>query len=191
MMDRRDAVKSVAILMGGVLSASTIPLMLDGCNQAFQPGEGTSFTEAETEMISRMTDVIIPRTDTPGAVDAGVPAFVIRMMQECYTPKDQQQFHKGLADFDGQCHRDDGNHFLKLSRRKQEDAVGKLDHEVLGTDKRLPSGYRPFYHHLKALTLLGFFTSEPGATKTLHYQQIPGHYDGCVPYHKGDKAWAS
>jgi hypothetical protein len=40
---------------------------------------------------------------------------------------------------------------------------------------------------MKQLTLLGFFTSEPGATKAVRYIPVPGRYDGCVPYKKGDK----
>jgi hypothetical protein len=44
---------------------------------------------------------------------------------------------------------------------------------------------------MKELTLLGYFTSEPGATKALRYVAVPGRYDGCIPYKKGDKAWAT
>jgi hypothetical protein len=44
---------------------------------------------------------------------------------------------------------------------------------------------------LKELTLLGFFTSEVGATQALRYLPVPGKYDGNVPYKKGDKAWAT
>ena len=44
---------------------------------------------------------------------------------------------------------------------------------------------------MKELTLLGFFTSEIGATKALRYVAVPGKYVGCIPYNKGDKAWAT
>jgi hypothetical protein len=44
---------------------------------------------------------------------------------------------------------------------------------------------------LKELTLLGFFTSKPGATQALRYIAVPGKYDGNLPYKKGDKAWAT
>jgi hypothetical protein len=43
---------------------------------------------------------------------------------------------------------------------------------------------------MKQLTLLGYFTSEPGATKALRYNPVPGKFEGCIPYKKGDKAWA-
>lgn len=189
-MDRREAVKSVAILMGGVLSASTLSIMLDSCNHEFKSGEGTSFTENEKKIISGIAGIIIPRTDTPGAVDAGVPEFIVMMMQECHPEKDQEKFHEGLSGFDKQCKEKYGKPFLKLDEEKQETVVQSLDEEVLGNKKK-KSEFRSFYHNMKALTLLGFFTSEPGATKTLRYVQVPGRYDGCVPYHEGDKAWAT
>lgn len=191
-MNRRDAVKSVAIIMGGALTASTLSVMLDSCNSAPKQGKGADFTDDETKMVTRMADVIIPRTDTPGAVDAGVPAFVVMMMQECYPEKDQKQFHDGLAAFDKWCKDKYKESFLKLSPDKQETAVADLDKMILGDKgKNNDNKDLSFYRKLKELTLLGFFTSEPGATKTLRYVQIPGRYDGCVPYKKGEKAWAT
>ena len=47
-----------------------------------------------------------------------------------------------------------------------------------------------YFRMMKDLTLLGYFTSEVGATKALRYIETPGHYDSCIPYKKGDKAWA-
>ena len=47
-----------------------------------------------------------------------------------------------------------------------------------------------YFSLMKQLTLLGFFTSEVGATKALRYVPVPGRYEGCVPYKKGDKAFA-
>jgi hypothetical protein len=196
-MNRRDAVKRVAILMGGALSASTLSVMLDSCqSNGPQQGKGTAFTADEEQMITRMADVIIPKTDTPGAVDAGVPPFIVMMMQECYAENDQQQFHRGLAAFDALCKKQWGDHFLKLSPEKQVAAVKDLDSRILGPkDAQKASGDADkdlaFYRHLKELTLIGFFSSKPGATETLRYVQVPGRYDGCVPYHKGDKAWAT
>lgn len=189
-MDRRDAVKTVALLMGGALTASTLSVMLEGCAHEMRSGKGTAFTEDEKKMVSRMADIIIPRTDTPGAVDAGVPEFIVMMMQECYPDKDQAVFHKGLAAFDKECKTQYGKSFASLSPEEQEKAVSALDTKVLSA-KSKEAGDLAFYRRLKELMLLGFFTSEPGATQTLRYVQIPGRYDGDVPYHKGDKAWAT
>jgi hypothetical protein len=43
---------------------------------------------------------------------------------------------------------------------------------------------------MKELTMLGYFTSEIGCTQARRYVETPGHYDGNLPYKKGDKAFA-
>jgi hypothetical protein len=44
---------------------------------------------------------------------------------------------------------------------------------------------------MKQLTMLGFFTSKTGATEALRFVAVPGRYDACIPYKKGDRAWAT
>ena len=190
-MDRREALKAVAILMGGAISASSLSMMLNSCTTETKQSKEDNFTNSEKKIIERMCDIIIPRTDTPGAIDARAPAFLVMMMQECYTPEDQEKFHLGLASFDKKCKEISGASFLKLTEEKQEEVVKALDAEVLGKgNKNKKDDQSTFYRNLKALTLLGFFTSEPGATETLRYAQVPGKFEGCIPYHKGEKAWA-
>lgn len=176
--------------MGGALSASTLSVMLNSCNNPPEKGAGTVFTPDEKQIVGRMADVIIPRTETPGAVDAQVPAFIVMMIQECYPEKDQDAFHKGLTAFNKWSEKKYNKPFLKLSPAEQQAAVAQLDKEVLGKAKNKDKTLS-FYRTLKELTLLGFFTSESGATETLRYIQVPGKYEGCVPYQEGERAWAT
>jgi hypothetical protein len=71
------------------------------------------------------------------------------------------------------------------NRQKEEEAKGNFSYKHLRPD--FPIHY---FTMLKQLTLWGYFTSEPGATKALRYVETPGHYDGSYPYKKGDKAFA-
>jgi hypothetical protein len=48
-----------------------------------------------------------------------------------------------------------------------------------------------YFRMMKELALLGYFTSEVGATQALRYVESPGRYDPCVPYKPGDRDWAS
>jgi hypothetical protein len=48
-----------------------------------------------------------------------------------------------------------------------------------------------YFRMMKELALLGYFTSEIGATQALRYVESPGRYDPCVPYKPGDRDWAS
>ncbi len=47
-----------------------------------------------------------------------------------------------------------------------------------------------YVNMLKDLTVLGYFTSEIGATQALRYVETPGRHDSCVDYKKGDKVFA-
>ncbi len=186
-MDRREALKRTALIMGGVISAPTLSVLMNGCNTPSKHGGGAQFTGDEKNMIKEMTDIIIPRTDTPGAVDAKVPDFVVMMVQECYPKDDQDAFHDGLAAYNKWCEKHFEKEFMNLDDEQKEKAVTRLDKEVLTGETDDDS--LNFYRTLKELTMLGFFTSETGATETLRYKQTPGDYEGCIPYEKGDKAW--
>jgi hypothetical protein len=48
-----------------------------------------------------------------------------------------------------------------------------------------------YFTMMKQLTLFGYFTSKEGATQALRYVPVPGKYEGCIDYKKGDKAWAT
>jgi hypothetical protein len=52
---------------------------------------------------------------------------------------------------------------------------------------------RPFVLMMKELTLLGFFTSQVGATQVLQYEPVPGKFQPCVPVAKAGngKTWAN
>jgi hypothetical protein len=192
-MDRRGALQAIGILTGGILSASTLSMLLESCNHDFRSGKGTTFTTDEKEIISKISDIIIPRTHTPGAVDAGVPAFIIMMLQECYPSEMQQQFHAGMGLFDDRCREKYGSHFLKLSKAQQQAAVRDIDSKILGGKKgvSVDKDLDAFYRNMKALTITGYYSSKPGATEALRYVPVPGRYEGCIPYHRGDKAWAT
>jgi hypothetical protein len=42
---------------------------------------------------------------------------------------------------------------------------------------------------IKDLTLLGYFSSQIGCTQAVRYIEVPGAFQGDVPYVKGQKAW--
>lgn len=192
-MKRREAIKNTALLMGGLLSTSTFSIIMEGCSSPAQKihiGKAKEFTEGEKDMITAMANQIIPDTDTPGAVKAGVPEFIIGMIQDTFPEEDQNNFHTGLKTFDSWCNDQNGNDFTQLSNDQQEEAVRALDELILGPNTE-GSEDLSFYRTFKELTLLGFFTSKTGATETLRYVQIPGDYKGCIPYQEGDKAWAT
>lgn len=190
-MDRREALKSVALLLGGAVSASTLAAVATGCNTA--SSKKYTFTDPGTQsLLDEIAETIIPETDTPGAKAAGVGSFMAMMMQDCYEEKDQQIFLEGLTALNKKSDEKYNKTFVQLSPQQRTELLTAIDKERIEYNKKKKKEDPPHYFQfMKELTLLGYFTSEPGATKALRYVPIPGRYDGCIPYHKGEKAWAT
>jgi hypothetical protein len=193
-MDRREALRRTALLMGGVVSAPAILGVLQGCKA--KPGMAWKpefLNENQASIVSQVAEIIIPRTDTPGAKDAGVPAFIDKMLKECYTAEDQKRFTEGLQAFNDDAKKAYGEDFWELDEEDQAAFVTKVHDAAVQESKDVDSGNRPFILMMKELTMLGFFTSEPGATQVLQYVAVPGAYHGCISVSEAGngKTWAT
>ncbi|MGO4779083.1 gluconate 2-dehydrogenase subunit 3 family protein, partial [Lysobacter sp. 2RAB21] len=71
-------------------------------------------TQAQAALVAEVAEIMIPRTDTPGAKDVGIAAFIDKMLKDVYPKDDQARFVAGLADFETQAKREHGRAFLEL-----------------------------------------------------------------------------
>ena len=194
-MDRREALRRTAILMGGVVSAPAIMGVLKGC--AAKPGidwKPEFLNEDQASIITQVSDIIIPRTDTPGAKDVGVPSFIDQMLKEVYSKEDQDRFTQGLEAFNAEAQKAHGDDFSDLDEEDQAAFVKKMHDEAINAERSADTAPpRPFILMMKELTMLGFFTSEPGATQVLQYVPVPGAYKGCIPLSEAGngRTWAT
>jgi len=189
-MDRRDAIKRTAMLMGGAISAPALMGILEGCTAKPTIDWTPSFlTQDQGVLITQLAEIIIPKTDTPGAKDVGVPAFIDLMMKDAYPQEDKDRFLEGLKTFDEQAEKNFGDRFIELDPEKQVEHVKAVHAAALEENKGRDE--RPFILMVKELTLLGFFTSEPGATQVLQYEAVPGAYKGCISLEEVGKTWAT
>lgn len=187
-MDRREAIRRTAMLMGGVISAPAIMGVLNGCTAKPTIDWKPSFlTEDQGILITQVSDIIIPKTDTPGAKDVGVPGFIDVMVKDIYSKEDQDRFLDGLKTFSDGAEKKYGDPFIELTSADQLEYVKEV-HSAALAEK---AADKPFILMIKELTLLGFFTSEVGATKVLQYDPVPGAYHGCVPLEEVGKTWAT
>jgi hypothetical protein len=198
MMNRREVLQHAAALMGGAISAPALVGVLSGCSpkkthDGWQP---ECLTQEQGALISDVVDIMIPRTDTPGAVEIGVPAFVDKMLKDVYGPDDQKRFTDGLAAFTARAQSGLGQSWSKLSPAQRTTLVQQVHDEALQQERadREPdrSSRRPFILMTKELALLGFFTSEPGATQIQQYVAVPGALHACIPLSQAGngKTWA-
>lgn len=194
-MNRRELLKMIAAATGtAFVSANAmayVTLPMKTINQ-------TAFSKDDVAFFNEVGEVIIPRTDTPGAKDVNVGYMIAVMVTDCYTPAQQAAFKEGIASIKALAKSTYGKDFLLLNTDERTRLLATLNDEAdvfnrkakLANDddkKPIPHGFTL----IKQLTLFTFFTSKEGANKVLRYVAIPGRYDGEMPYKKGDRAWAT
>jgi gluconate 2-dehydrogenase gamma chain len=194
-MDRREALKRTAWIMGGVISAPAIAGILKGCTAKPTIDWKPSFlSQDQATLVTQVAEIIIPKTDTPGAKDAGVPGFIDLMLKDVYSKEDQDRFLEGLKKFDEGAVSAHGDPFVELSAEDQAAFVKKTHDEAVEIERgENRPAKRPFILMMKELTMLGFFTSKEGATQVLQYVAVPGAYKGCIPLTEAGngKTWAT
>lgn len=185
-MDRREAVKYISLLLGGTMVGANA--MLTGCKT--DDGKLT-FSDKEIALLDEIAETILPATSTPGAKAAKVGAFMTVMVNDCYEEKDQQVFHEGMEKINKAAEEAHKKTFMKSTPQERHALLINLDKEQKEYMKNKKEEDRPHYFRMmKELTLLGYFTSEIGSKQARRYVPVPGKYEGCIPYKKGDKAWA-
>lgn len=199
-MDRREAIQRTALILGYGVSAPLIAAVLDGCKASpelnYQP---IFFSDRQAAFVAEVVETILPRTDTPGAKDVGVPSFIDNLLAKVYTQEQQQDFLKGLDLLQETAATELGKDFMDASPDERFQFISKQNEAATQNAGNVSEGWwaatakteRPFILTIKELTLLGFFTSEAGATQVLQYNQVPGPYRGCVPLVEVGKAWAT
>ena len=190
MIDRREALKRTAMLMGGALSSSAIAGVLQGCTAQPELNWQPKFlTEDQGRLVAEVAERIIPKTDTPGAKDAGVPEFIDLMLNDIYIEEEKQRFVAGLDQLEQDSQQTYSDSFIDLEPTQQDELLSK--YAAQAEESKDPET-KPFFAMAKELTMLGFFTSEVGATEFLQYVSVPGKYEGCMPIEEAGEgvAWA-
>ena len=200
-IDRREMLRRVALMFGGALSAPAVLGVLNGCSAEVQTTSTSTatplqfLTAGQFETVTAVVDLIIPATDTPGAIAVGVPRFIDLMLKEVYASEHQQRFLTGLADLDSKASARSGGAFLALGVDAREQIVQETLTSALKSNNGAPPAWeqRPFILMIRELTLLGFFTSEIGATQILQYDPVPGDFEACLPLAKAGngRTWAT
>jgi hypothetical protein len=197
-IDRREAIRRAAIFAGVAFSPAWLSLVERRASAALLEQQAPAaagqsqaqpryLTPARFAIVAAVSDRILPRTDTPGAVDVGVPAFIDLLYGEFMTDAERQLLTSGLDAIDRAAVAD-GEPFQSSPVSRQDEllrVVARLEED------QQPPQQGPF-RLIRSATILGYFTSEPVARTVLHYDPIPGRYDSCIPIDEvGRKNWTT
>lgn len=161
-MNRREAIKRTAIMLGAAVSSSTIA----GClgEDRSQLGAKPKFlSEGQFNIVSAAADMLLPKTDTPGALDVAVPQL-IDVLYGKYMPEEEKgTFSTGLTALEAS----------GFSDKSPEEQTNEL--------VTLGKANSKFVSQLRGAIITGYFTSEEVCKNVTNYDPIPGGYVGCVP----------
>lgn len=195
-INRREAIKRTSAIMGGALTSSVVMGVLQGC-QTDQSLDWIPkvLTPDQVYLVEQLTERILPATSTPGAKDARVVRFVDSMIEGYLSKDDKTRFLEGLTLIDQEAQIQYGKSFIKCSTVEQDALVGEsaqVGRQLAKRQDGRENTEKSFFSLLKEMTLIGFFTSEVGATQVLNYDPVPGGYSGCAPLEEvGGKTWAT
>lgn len=242
-LSRREALQRLAIFLGGTLAASTIAGAMAENAYAYDGGSGVggqgsgnwtprTLTAEQLALVSSLVDHIIPRTDTPGAKDAGVPQFIDALLTDHYRAPERNRLLAGLQGVNVRSLRKYKKPFVATTRAQQVAILTEMEKEafpakgkiVQAEKKQQPPPRDPvvgpgsggsgslaqptaadvdgateevrteiasgwFWRRMKEITLVGYYTSKPGATQELRVNPM-GIWKGDMPYKTGQREWA-
>lgn len=178
-VNRRALLKSAILLVGGTLAGLPGQVLAQAADAA---PAARFFSKTQFATMAEVADIILPRTDTPGAKDAGVPDYLDALMVNWASPERQQQFLALIDEIDARA-RSAGGAFPSLPMARRVELLGAFDAE------KLAASDQP-YAKFKELVLTLFYMSEAGATKELRYELIPGKFEPGIEVTSDTRAWA-
>lgn len=207
-MDRREVLRTITYMTGFAVSAPVASALLSGCQAEATP-EGTTYSpeflsEEEFTFISEVSEGILPKTDTPGAKDVGIPEYIDRVVAQIYSPEDQERFRAGVQALMEKADAELDKPITDLTTEELNTYVAGLDagmraeweawkaaNPLASEEEEDRQRYNTF-QDLKQLTIGGYFSTQEVATTQLVYDPVPGEWIGCGDLQEltGGKAWA-
>ena len=191
-MERREMLQIMAASLGGSIALPETAFAKMG--EPFDASELTFFRPSQRAQVSMIAEAIIPRTDTPGAIDAGVPGWIEVIVKDCLAPEDQNIITDGLSVLMRRCQKQHGKDIGQLTGEEQVAFLTKMNNESMAEKRKAQkAGLKPrrtFLEQFKELTKFCFCSSELGATEAFEFIFVPGKWVGSMPLKPGQKAWA-
>lgn len=185
-----DQSRRAALLRIGALCG----LALSGDILAAVAAPAATGNDAAPELLTRdelaltgvLAELIIPQTDTPGALAVGAHRTIDHLLKACVLKRDQAAFRAGLARIEEVARAQGGKRFGALPQARQV----ALLHAIDNGSAPFNGDDQGFFRQLKGYVAFAYYTSEAGASKELAYLPFPGGYAGNVKVNRSTRTWA-
>jgi len=167
-INRRIAIRNLLIIAGGTM---VLPACFRESGKSTIKLTNLSVSEEDEHLLAELTETIIPASDSPGGKDLLLHLFVLKMVDDCHSPEDQQVFSQGLSLFVSWSEQQLGKPYLQAS---PSDRVALLSSISESGKEKIVS----FFGILKRRTIQGYMNSQYVMTNLVKYELIPGRYNG-------------
>ena len=184
-IDRRDALAGIAAMFGASMYAPLArALASDTTPISSGPPSVAVFTSQQRALMTALSERVMPTTDTPGAITAGVPEFIEKLLADWSSPDDRKPILAGLDAIEARSQADYGVAGAQANAAQQDALL------TLAMEDKFPGG-KIFFEAFRQLVITGYFTSEVGIMQEREYLPVPGRYDGAYLYSEVNKVFSS
>ena len=189
-MDRREALSTVSFIVGGTIVGAAS--FLAGCKKSTKESIFGVLNNQEIILVEDLAESILPKTpSSPGAKEVEIGKFINTIVSDCYDEVEQNAFITGIKKLDEISILNYDEKFMRLNPVNKTALLLLLESESEIHNQNIIKGEPPHYYTMmKQLTIWGYLSSETVGTKVLRHLPIPGRYNGCLPYEKGEKSWS-
>lgn len=172
-MKRRTLIKTLGI---SAIGLATVPLWMDSWKADELPENDGFLTGEQRLQLQEIVNVMIPKTDTPGAKELGVNKFISTMVADCYEKQVQDEFLAGFQEVEMTSEKMYGNSFMEISGSERTAILCTLEATETAAGKMI--NFSPF---VKGLTIAGFMSSQYVMENHLDYELVPSRFHGSFP----------
>ncbi len=214
-MDRRKALKNMGLAMGYTVATPTLISLMQSCKgEPAVVWTPDFFTMDEGSAVTKLVDIILPKTDTPSASEVNVHLFIDKFANEVMEKEQQDFVRMSMNKFMDKVLADSGKEQIKdITTEDLEPVLAaalKVSNEDKVTNMKMINTYNKavaageeaqlddtvsrfaFADNLRGMTIWGYKTSEYVGEEVLAYLPVPGEYIGCADTQEltGGKAWS-
>ena len=177
-MNRRELLKKSVIASLGLSLSPALLISLESCSKKRPTSDIPVYLDQEQfDNIWQIAELVLPKTESPGADDARVAPFIDQLFGEFFEEEVKNEYTIGLRNFAENCKSQMGKSFLNLDEKGQIAYLKIVD---------IDEGKDTFFRSFKGIILFAYFTSEQGM-KSMNYLPVPGRFNGCIEIDENEK----
>ncbi|MGZ5948273.1 MAG: gluconate 2-dehydrogenase subunit 3 family protein [Caulobacteraceae bacterium] len=178
------------VFAGLAVAAWTLPVIAHAQAVGGISWAPKALTLDQARTLSAACEAIIPETDTPGAIAAGVPQKIDGWIAGWLDAQAGERLKAGLDQLNDRARTRGAAGFAALTQDQKVALLTEIEGEQRAAERARPPAPH-YWTTLKGLTTTAYFTSQAGATKAARYDPVPGAYRGCVPLKEVGRVWAT